>query len=100
LFGRQVSRDVFTEEQAKHATTVVPANELFIEFGNIKTHLGEHLLPIPLPPKVNHGAMMAISYYVIGKIQAQKPPYFKNNIVKYCRKASELFGEDIKPIVE
>ncbi|PIO07360.1 hypothetical protein COU59_03375, partial [Candidatus Pacearchaeota archaeon CG10_big_fil_rev_8_21_14_0_10_34_12] len=33
LFGRRVARDVETLEYVKHATTVVPSNELFISFG-------------------------------------------------------------------
>jgi len=33
LFGRRIARDVETVEYVKHATTVVPSNELFISFG-------------------------------------------------------------------
>jgi len=44
--------------------------------------------------------MMAVSYYIIGKIQKAHPPYFKDNIVEYVKKASEAFGHEIKAIVE
>jgi len=100
LFGRKVGRDVFTDEQSKHATTVVPSNELFIEFGDTDIHMKGNILQIPLPKNAKNGAMMAIAYYVIGKIQAQKPPYFKQNIKEYCKGASELYNQKINPIVE
>ena len=100
LFGRKVGRDVFTDEQSKHATTVVPSNELFIEFGETGFHMKGDRLQVPLPKNAKNGTMMAIAYYVIGKIQAQKPPYFKQNIKEYCKSASELFDQQINPIVE
>ena len=43
---------------------------------------------------------MAIAYFVIGKIQKDQPPWFKNNIAAYCQKASRIFKQEIKPIVE
>ena len=32
--------------------------------------------------------------------EKQNEPYFKNNIEAYAKKASELFGQEIKPIVD
>lgn len=95
LFGRQVARDVFTKAQAMHATTLVPCDtELFLSFGEKNTWWGEpkRRLHIPLPPKAGHAAMMAIGYYVIGKIQAQKVPFFKMNAEAYCKDAEKWFG--------
>jgi len=43
---------------------------------------------------------MAIGYYIIGKIQRANPPYFKNNIEQYMKKASKTFGHKLNPIVE
>ena len=102
LFGRRVSRDVETIEYVKHATTLVPSNELFISFGVENNLWGEpeNRVKIPLPEKANYGAMMAIGYYIIGKIQKQLPPYFKENLVAYTNKISEVFGQTISPIVE
>lgn len=48
----------------------------------------------------NYGAIMAIGYYIIGKIQRANPPYFKNNIEQYMKKASKTFGHKLNPIVE
>jgi hypothetical protein len=100
LFGRNVSRDVFTMEQTRHATTVVPSDELLIQFGKTSIDTGIKKIVIPLPPSANYAAMMAIGYYVIGKIQAGKPPYFKQNLANYCKKTSVLFNQEIRPIVE
>ncbi|UCG55912.1 MAG: hypothetical protein JSU70_13695 [Phycisphaerales bacterium] len=100
LFGRRIARDVFTWEQAKHATTVIEADkELFISFGRKNTWWGKHRLHIPLPAGADYGAMMAIGYYVIGKIQAQNLPWFKESIGPFCKNASKLFGQTLKPFV-
>lgn len=100
LFGRRLGRDVETFEYMKHAVTVVPSNELFISFGKENKDFGKERLLIPLPNDADYGAMMAIAYYVIGKIQKSYPPWFKENIEEYCKKASKIFGEEINPIVE
>lgn len=100
LFGRKIARDFYTTEQAKHSTTIVPSDELLIQFGNKGPELGEKKIVIPLPPKAGYGAMMAIGYYVTGRIQAGKPPYFKQHLGSYCKRASALFRQEITPIVE
>ena len=101
LFGRNVARDVETSEYVKHATTVVPTNELFLSFGYENTSWGNETsrVNVPLPEWADYGTMIAVAYYVIGKIQKQHPPYFKQNIVKYTEEISKVFGEEIKPIV-
>ncbi|MBW2992267.1 hypothetical protein KY345_03555 [Candidatus Woesearchaeota archaeon] len=100
LFGRRLARDVETFEYMKHAVTVVPSNELFISFGKENRDFGEERFFVPLPRDADYGAMMAIAYYIIGKIQKSYPPWFKQNIEEYCKKASKIFGQEIKPIVE
>lgn len=100
LFARRIARDVFTWEQAKHATTVVEApKELFIAFGRENTTWGKERLNIPLPENATYPGMMAVGYYVTGKIQAQKPDWFKQSIIPFTQKASAVFGENIGPIV-
>jgi hypothetical protein len=100
LFGPYVWGRVFTLEQAKHAKTLVESeDELFISFGEKNSILGKKRLDVPLPKNAGYGAMMAVGYYLIGQIQRQHPPYFKQNIEAYCRKASKIFGEDISPVV-
>lgn len=102
LFGRIVAYDVETSEYTKHATTVVPSGELFLSFGFDNTLWGDphNRMNIPLPDNANYGMMIAVAYYVIGKIQKSKEPYFKNNIQDYTTMISQVFGETISPIVE
>jgi hypothetical protein len=101
LFGRRVASDVFTWEQAKHATTVIPCDtELFISFGYENKWWGKHKLHIPLPEDAGYAAMIAIGYYVIGKIQTQKPAWFKENIANYCKEAKKWFGKEMPVIVK
>ena len=102
LFGRKVARDVETSEYVKHATTVVPSDELFLSFGynNDTWGTSENRLNIPLPTDAGYGTIMAVSYYVIGKIQKAHPDYFKENIEEYTKEVSKIFGSTISPIVE
>ena len=101
LFGPRISGRVFTPEQTKHAKTVVQSDtELFISFGYHNRIFGKHRLNIPLPKNAGPAAMMAMVYYVIGSIQKQHPPYFKQSIETYARQASKIFRQAINPIVE
>jgi len=105
LFGRTVARDVETAEYVAHATTVVPGDELFISFGTEKeknTTWGKETrrLHIPLPENADYAMMMAVSYYIIGKIQKARPQLFKENIEVYMKEASKAFGHELKVIVE
>lgn len=103
LFGSRVMGRVFTSEQAKHGKTIVSSDkELFISFGEQNKLFGEpeSRLHIPLPRMPGHAAMMAIGYYVIGHIQKQHPPYFKDHIGPYTRQATEVFGQDIGLVVD
>ena len=100
LFGRSVARDVFTWEQTKHATTVVQApSELFIAFGRENDSFGEDRLFIPLPDDPTYPAIMAVGYYVIGKIQAQKDAWFKEGMESFAERASKIFKQTITPMV-
>ncbi|MDA1197351.1 MAG: hypothetical protein O2779_05315 [Nanoarchaeota archaeon] len=101
LFGSMVNGRVFTVGQTKHAKTVIAnSKELFISFGEKNTLFGEHRLDIPLPADADYAALMAIGYFVIGNIQKQHPAYFKDNIEEYVKNASNLFGSEIKALVE
>jgi hypothetical protein len=100
LFGRKIARDVETFEFSKHANTVVPSNELFISFGKKNNLFGKERFFVPLPNNAGYGAMMAVGYYIIGKMQKAYPSWFKDNIEEYCKRASKIFRQEIKPIVE
>lgn len=102
LFGRRIARDVETDEYSRHATTVVPSDELFISFGTQKTRLGtpDQQLYIPLPDRAGYGAMIAIGYYIIGRIQAAHPDYFKQNIASYIEHTNSTYDSNLTLIVD
>ncbi|MFK7780055.1 MAG: hypothetical protein QM490_02810 [Candidatus Gracilibacteria bacterium] len=101
LFGRKIARDVFSYEQLKHAITVIPHDkELAISFGNPNFDFKSKHINIPLPNNCDLGAIMAIGYYVIGKIQNSHPQYFKENIGNYIDDINKTnFGKNMKVIV-
>src|SRR3989338_4148934 len=101
LFGPMVSARICTPEQMKHAKTVIPSDkELFISLGYQNALFGKHRLNIPLPRHADFALVMALGYFIIGNIQKQHPPHFKNNIESYTKEISKVFGQEIKPIVE
>jgi hypothetical protein len=104
LFGRKIARDIETFEYLTHATTVVPSDELFITFGKKIEGRTERLVTknrfhVPLPKNAGYACMMAVGYFIIGKIQAAHPAWFKKNIVAYMDKASVVYGSKMNPIV-
>lgn len=102
LFGRRVANDVKTFEELKHAVTVVPyEKELCIQFGKGSVEFEGDKFLVPLPVKAGPGALMAVGYYTIGKIQENKPQWFQKNIADYIAKAKKKkFGKNLKVIVE
>lgn len=101
LFGPMVTARVFTPEQTKHAKTVVTSEkELFLSLGYENQLFGEKRLFIPLPENAGFGAVVAVGYYLIGHIQKQNPPYFRDSIEAYTKMASKIFNQTITPIVE
>ncbi len=107
LFGARVSCRAFTFAQTRHAKTLVPSEtECFISVGEEQTRFGASeqrvYIPLPAPPygRAGFAAAMAILYFVIGRIQRQHPPYYKDNIERYVRTASEVFGERISVMIE
>lgn len=102
LFGPKLIGRFFMLEEMKHAKTVVPSErELFINLGVAGEWGGKRRgLFVPLPENSGYAAALSVTYYLVGLIQRSKPAYFQENIESYCRSASKLFGQDIKPIVE
>lgn len=103
LFGPRLMGRIFTEEQTKHAKTVIAMDsEVFVSFGEENKYFGTRAnrIHIPLPEHADYVAMMAIGYFVIGQLQKNKPAYFKGRIAEYCREISDIFGQEINPIVE
>ncbi|MBN1482704.1 hypothetical protein EH223_12005 [candidate division KSB1 bacterium] len=94
LFGPKVTGRCYTLDQTLHAKTVVTSeSELFISFG-LKNELFGHensRLNIPLFDGAGPAAMIAITYYVIGKIQKHFEPWFKTSAEAYKKLQPELF---------
>lgn len=98
LFGPKLVGRFFTFEELKHAKTVVPdPGELFLNFTDQAIgKAGE--LRLALPP--GYAGALATTYFIVGLIQNAQPPYFKQHLQAYAAEASDIFGQDIRPIVE
>lgn len=101
LFGPHVSLRAFSQGQARHAKFVIRTpEELVISLGQKNEYFGDpnHRWNINLPEDSNFAAIMAVTYYIVGRIQASKPPYFKENITRYAREdGPKAYGANIKP---
>lgn len=95
LFGPHLSIRAFSQGDARHAKFVMPWDkELVISLGENKFFgLPTHRLALKLPPKYGPGLVMALTYYLIGKIQAAKPPYYRKNIARYCQEGPKAYGK-------
>lgn len=102
LFGGQVAARVFAEEDLKHAkTTIYAEDELYIVFDGADTQiLYAESDRVHLPLGEGYLAALAVTYATIGRIQADKPPYFQNNIERYMEQASKVFNQNLNPIVD
>jgi hypothetical protein len=103
LLAPIVTARSFTSEEIKHAKLVVPSSkECVLNFGVPPTsYVDESVqITIPLPEDCGYVTLLAIGYYVIGRIQKQHPPYFKEHIKAYTKRASEVFSGQVPVIVE
>lgn len=94
LFGPRLSIRAFSQGEARHAKFVIPWDkELIISFGENK-FFGEKKQRWEIKMKTGAKAalVMALGYFIIGKIQATKAPYFKNNIASYCNNGAIAYG--------
>jgi len=89
LFGPKLSLRAFSFGHARHAKFVTrDKKELVMTLGGEKNlYFGDpqSRWQINLPPRVDFAFILCLTYYLVGKIQASKPPYFKDNIKKYCQ---------------
>lgn len=95
LFGPNLSVRAFTYGDARHAKFVMPTEkELVISLGENKYFgIEGHRWQITMPKKFDAGLVMALTYYLIGRIQEVKPQYYKNNILKYCQEGPKAYGK-------
>lgn len=86
LFGSKISLRAFSQGHARHAKFIVKSKkELIISIDEKNKFFGypENRWDIFPPKTINFAGIMALTYYIVGKIQASKPPYFKDNIKRY-----------------
>lgn len=88
LFGPKLSLRAFSFGHARHAKfVIVDDKELVITLGKEKNkYFGaeKSRWQIALPSRVDFALIFCLTYYLVGKIQKDKPAYFKNNIKNYC----------------
>ncbi|HOF42768.1 MAG TPA: hypothetical protein PLF30_01745 [Candidatus Moranbacteria bacterium] len=87
LFGPHLSLRAFSEGYARHAKFVVPSEkELVISAGCKNEYFGlpQHRWEISLPAEASFALMLSLTYFIVGKIQESKKPYFMENIENYC----------------
>ncbi len=94
LFGPYLSLRAFSFGEARHAKFVNTWDkELVISLGQNKYFgLPKNRLEIKLPKDAKSGLIMALTYYLIGKIQGNKTPYFKKNIKSFCQTGPKAYG--------
>lgn len=86
LFGPHLSLRAFTYGEARHAKFVHPWDkELVISLGK-NGYFGDkrHRAEIKLPKDAGIGLVLALTYYIVGRIQKIKPPYFQKDIAGFC----------------
>lgn len=94
LFGGRINGRCFTDRQTAHAKTVVPWDKECVISFNCESPAFSHKrerLRVPLFDGAGDAAMVAIGYYVIGRIQEQNPPWFFDNIDDYSARQGDLF---------
>jgi hypothetical protein len=98
LFGPHLSIRAFSQGHARHAKFVMRTpEELVISLGQKNEYFGDphHRWDIELPENIRFAGIMATTYYIIGKIQTSKPPYFKKNITNYAEDyGPKAYGSD------
>ncbi|MDP1619373.1 MAG: hypothetical protein Q8M12_00065 [bacterium] len=98
LFGSHLSLRAFSEGHARHAKFVIPSEEeLVISINSKNEYFGKskHRWTIDLPENAGFGTILCVTYYLVGKIQANNRPYFKENIANYCNDyGPKAYGKD------
>jgi hypothetical protein len=94
LFGSFLNIKAYTLGEARHAKFIHDnKKELIISLGQTNQYFGQNRLNININLKSKPATAMAISYYIIGKIQEKKPQYFNKNIKKYCQKGGIAYAQ-------
>jgi len=98
LFGSNLSLRAFSQGHARHAKFVVRTpDELVISLNQKNEFFGDpnHRWDFTMPENFSFAAVMSITYFIVGKIQAAKPPYFKENAKNYVTDyGPKAYGKD------
>lgn len=101
LFGPMVSLRAFPQGHARHAKFVVRSpKELVMSINQKNDFFGDPAgrWDISLPQDSGFATIMAVTYYIVGKIQKSKPQYFKENIGNYVNDyGPKAYGPDTSP---
>ena len=101
LFGSKVAIRAFPQGHARHAKFVIrDPQELVISLGQKNEFFGDpnHRWDLDLPKDMKFAGIMAVTYYIVGRIQASKLPYFKENIARYVSEdGPRAYGSETKP---
>lgn len=101
LFGPKLSLRAFSQGHARHAKFVIrDREELVISIGQKNDFFGVSESRLDIFPNENIGfaGIMALTYYIVGKIQNSKPQYFKENIGNYVSDyGPKAYGPETKP---
>jgi hypothetical protein len=101
LFGFKVAIRAFPQGHARHAKFVIrDPEEMVMSLGQKNKFFGDpnHRWDIELPKNMCFAGIMALTYYIVGKIQASKQPYYKENIARYTSEdGPAAYGPDAKP---
>lgn len=88
LFGPMLSLRAFSQGHARHAKFVIRTpEELVISINSKNDYFGEagNRWDLNLPESFSFAAVMAVTYFIVGKIQKSKPSYFKENVENYVK---------------
>lgn len=98
LFGPNLSLRAFPQGHARHAKFVIRSEkELVISVNEENEYYGDpnHRWNISIPKEFSYAAIMAITYFIIGRIQTAKPQYYKDNILNYVTDyGPKAYGSD------
>lgn len=98
LFGPHISIRAFSQGHARHAKFVNRSqDELVISIGKKNEYFGEpnHRWDIFPPAAMSFAGIMAVTYYIVGRIQKSKQQYFKENIGNYVSDyGPKAYGSD------
>jgi hypothetical protein len=86
LFGSNLALRAFSQGHARHAKFVVRSEKELVISVNFKNEFfgdPKNRWEINMPEKFDFAAVMAITYYIVGKIQKSKNPFFKENVKNY-----------------